>query len=58
MSRGSRAVWIAAVVIIISALLAYLLKDGSIFTTSGSATVLGKFVADAARDFPTKPDAS
>ena len=58
MSKGTRAMIVAALVIVIAAVLAYLLKDGSIFTTSGSAAVLGKFVADAARDFPTKPDDS
>jgi hypothetical protein len=55
MSKGTRAVVVAAMVIMIAAVLAWVLKDGSIFTTSGSAAVLGKFVADAARDYPTPP---
>ena len=53
---GSRAVWIAIAVLVLAAALAWLLKDGSIFTASGSATVLGKFVADGARDFNVKSD--
>ena len=56
MSQGTRGVMVAVLVLILAAVLALILKDGSIFTTSGSATVLGKFVADGARDFNSKPD--
>lgn len=57
MGQGSRAVVIAVLVLMLAAFLAWLLKDGSIFTASGSATVLGKFVADGARDFGKPGDA-
>lgn len=48
--RGTRAIWFAVAVVALAALLAWLLRDGGIFTTATSTSVLGKFGYDAARD--------
>ena len=50
MSAGTRALWLTAAVVLVSALLAYLLRDGGIFTTASTTGILGKFVYDGARD--------
>ena len=48
--KGKRAIWLAVVVVVLAAILAYLLQDGGVFTTATSTSVIGKFGYDAARD--------
>lgn len=51
MKDGTRAIILAVAVVVLAAILAYLLQDGGIFTTSTSTSIIGKFGYDAARDF-------
>lgn len=53
--KGTRAIWFAVGVVVLAALLAWLLKDGGIFTTATSTSVLGKFGYDTFRDVAGKP---
>lgn len=48
--RGSRAVWLAIGLVLVAALLAYALHDGSIFKDISITSLLGKFGYDGARD--------
>ena len=48
--KGTRAIWLAVVVVVLSAILAYLLQDGGVFTAATSTSVVGKFLYDSARD--------
>lgn len=50
MRDGTRAIVFAVAVVVLATVLAYLLKDGGIFTTATSTSILGKFGYDAARD--------
>ena len=54
MKPGTRALWFAVALVATAAVLAWLLKDGSVFTSATSTSVLGKFGYDAARDFNRK----
>ena len=48
--KGSRAVWLVLLVVLIAAVLTYALNDGRIFTSTSIASLLGKFGYDSARD--------
>jgi hypothetical protein len=50
MSKGTRAMWLVLLVVLMAAVLAYLLSDGSIFTSTSITSLLGKFGYDGARD--------
>ncbi len=48
--KGTRAIWLVIGIVLIAALLAYALHDGSIFTSSAVTSLLAKFGYDGARD--------
>lgn len=50
MSKGTRALLLVVGIVLMAAILAFLLRDGSIFTSSAITSLLGKFGYDGARD--------
>ena len=48
--KGSRAMWLVAGVLLAAAVLAWVLKDGGIFTATTNTSLIGKFLYDGARD--------
>lgn len=54
MKTGTRALMLSTLVIVLAAVLAWLLKDGAVFTTATTTSIVGKFGYDAVRDYPAK----